>query len=117
MAPVVSGVVPSDGDVVAPGVVDVSGLVSDSGSGVDRVRVLVRRTGVSPALYWRDGVGWVESWSWNRADLDGAGGFVLEDVSVVDGGSYELFVWAWDGAGNLADWTETIGLSRFAATG
>ena len=110
--PVVSSVVPADGDEVSPGLLTVSGDVFDAESGVDRVRVLVRRTDVSPVEYW-DGSAWVTAWSWNLATLDGAGGFELVDVPVVAGGEYQTLVWAWDQAGNQATWTANGGIRKF----
>ena len=113
--PVVSSVVSADGDVVPAGLVDVAGSVTDSESGVDRVRVLVRRTD-GPSPEWWNGSAWVSNWSWNAPAFDGVGGFVLEDVPVVSGGEYESLVWAWDVAGNLSTPSENGGARQFEAT-
>lgn len=101
-APVVTNLSPLNGATVATGPVDVSVDVTDADSGVDRVRILVRKN--STGEYW-NGVSWTSAWSWVLAADDGAGSWTIPNVDVSDAGSYQVVVWAWDVEGNLANYT------------
>ena len=113
--PVVSDVTPADGDVVSEGLLDISGTVTDSESGVNRVRVVVRRLDGPTIEFW-NGSDWVATYSVNSAVLDGADGFALAGVPVVAGGEYRLSVWAFDNAGNLSTVVESGGVRNFSAS-
>ncbi len=101
-APVVSSVVPADGAIVTTSSIDVAAEVSDEGSGVQRVQILIRKA--STGEYW-NGSGWVSTWSWVLADLTPEGWFV-PGVDVSDPSLYRVLVWAWDVEGNLATWSD-----------
>ena len=101
-APVVSSIAPADSAAVTTGFVDVVADVSDTGSGVDRVRLFVRKN--STGEFW-DGSAWVSNWSWVLGTADGAGAWTVPKVDVSDSGSYRVLVWAWDTEGNLANFS------------
>ena len=101
--PVVSSVAPANGEVVPAGLTDVVAQVSDAESGVDRVRIYVRK--VSTGEYW-NGSAWVPAWSWVLATDSGAGSWTLPGVDATDAGNYQVLIWAWDVAGNLASSAE-----------
>ncbi len=83
------------------GPVDLNGGVTDAGSGVDRVRVLVRNQ--QTGQYW-NGTSWVSAWSWNAATLDG-NTWTLPNVNLSPAGTYKVLLWAWDDANNRANYT------------
>ena len=99
--PEVSSVSPQDGAVVPSGVVDVSAQVTDVGSGVDRVRILIRKN--STGEYW-NGSDWTANWSWVMAVDDGLGSWVVPEVDVSDASTYRVLAWAWDGQNNRSNY-------------
>ena len=83
------------------GYAGISGRAFDENSGVNRVRVLIRDR--SDNTFW-DGTNWSSTWTWHLANLSGSNWW-LDDVPV-DPGVYDVFIWAWDNAGNRANQSE-----------
>ena len=83
-----------------PGIHDLTGTVTDDLSGVDIVRVLVR----NDTQYW-NGSTWTPSWTWNDATVNGTN-WTLPNVDLTQPDTYVVAIWAWDNAGNLANYTD-----------
>ena len=91
---------------IAAGVTDITGSASDSGSGVDRVRVRIHRVGVLPTEFW-NGSSWTTTASYLDAQINDNGTWILPDVVVNVPGRYRVRLIAHDAAGNIARVTDT----------
>ena len=87
----------------APGVIDLSGGVTDDISGVDRVRVYVRN--IQTGEYW-NGSTFTSTWTWNVATLNGNDTWTLPNVDLTTPGTYQVLHWAWDNDDNLSSWQD-----------
>lgn len=95
---------PSSGDIIEPTSLTVSGVSSDDTSGVDRVRVRIRRNG-SPNEYWNGSV-WTTSAIYLETVVAADGSWALSDVNLNDEADYQIRVEAYDVAGNRATATD-----------
>ncbi|MBT8201440.1 MAG: lamin tail domain-containing protein, partial [Acidimicrobiia bacterium] len=94
-APTVTISEPTNGQTVTGPDVTIAGTAFDAGTGVDRVRLHVKDTGLN--LYW-DGSGWTSDWSW----FDPGGTETWSYPMSLNSGSYQELAWAWDGANNIS---------------
>ena len=95
---------PAGGSAVTPAITDISGIASDIGSGVSRVRVRVQRLGVSPAEFW-NGAAWSTTSAFLDADVQTSGDswtWTLADVDLTVPARYRVRVIAIDNAGNTS---------------
>lgn len=100
-----------DPGAVTAGLVSITGSATDAASGVDRVRVRVRRLGSTE--YW-DGTSWVmNSNSWVTAV--GTSSWTLPDVDV-SAGRYRVWAYSVDGAGNVEMWLDGRPARTFTVT-
>ncbi|NNL47589.1 MAG: DUF4038 domain-containing protein, partial [Acidimicrobiia bacterium] len=93
--PTVSISDPADGSNESGPNVTIAGTAFDAGTGVDRVRLHVKDTGLN--LYW-DGSGWTSDWSW----FDPGGTESWSYPMSLNSGSYQALAWSWDGANNIS---------------
>ena len=84
------------------GDIDIDGGVTDDLSGVDRVRVNIKK--LSTGEFW-NGTQWGTPWSWNLATLNGNDTWTLPQVDLDTSGDYRVLLWAWDNQNNRADYT------------
>ena len=101
--PVVTVTSPTPG-VVPQGLTNITGGVTDDISGVNRMRVVVKRTDVGPALYW-NGASWQTAWAWNTPIIT-TDTWSLDNVDFETGATYTLFLYAWDNEDNRANWQD-----------
>ncbi|NNC42462.1 MAG: S8 family serine peptidase, partial [Acidimicrobiia bacterium] len=94
--PTVSISDPANGSNESGPVVTIAGTAFDAGTGVDRVRLHVKDTGLN--LYW-DGSGWTSDWSW----FDPGGTESWSYPMSLSSGSYQALAWSWDGANNISN--------------
>ena len=105
--PSVDIVSPTEREVVSLGVtLTIDGTSSDA-SGVDLVRVRIRRSTASGLAYW-DGSTWVPTSVWLDVVPDGNGDWQLAGVQNSEIGSYRIQLIGFDGAGNISPLTENL---------
>jgi len=92
---------PLDESSIAPAIADVSGTLSESQSGVDRVRVQLQRLDTSPRQYW-DGNAWTTTAGFLADAAVSANGtdWTLADVDLTNPGSYRVRLRVRDNANN-----------------
>ena len=93
---------PADGAIVNTAQQSISILASDNDSGVNRVRVRLRRLRTSPALYW-NGNAWTSSSFWLEAKLSADNSaWTLTDIDLSTPADYRINLIVHDHAGNTA---------------
>ena len=100
--PMAEATSPSNDSVINAGVIEISGIASDTDSGIDRVQARIQRIGVQPTLFW-DGVAWIDTPVFLPATLSNNGtSWDLTDVDLTEPAAYRVHVRAYDNAGNFA---------------
>ena len=104
---------PANGNTIPALPTNITGTATDTGSGVNRVRVRVQQLDVSPARFW-DGINWGESSTYLDAELDASGAtWVLPGVDFTDNGRYRIRLVANDNSGNISRAIENPGSDLF----
>ena len=93
---------PADGAIVNTEQQSISIAATDNDSGVNRVRVRLRRLNTSPALYW-NGNTWTNSSFWSEAKLsDDNNTWILTDIDLSTPADYRINLIVHDHAANIA---------------
>ena len=113
-APVVESVTPADAASTPAQPTDVTAVVTDNESGVNRVNMIVYRS--TDRHYW-NGTTWTPQPTWNNATTTGNDTWQLPAVDLTQPGRHITFIEAWDNNNNRATWqTLTHGRTIFTVT-
>ena len=101
--PIAEATIPAHATSISPSTTNISGIASDSGSGVYRVLVRVQQSSAVPVLYW-NGTQWTSNSTFVEASVNQNGtNWTLPNVDLNSIGNYRIRLRVFDNAGNRAN--------------